>query len=411
MPSFESFWELVAILGSLITIAGVVAEESERALKFTKRKLFWKLFIWHRKDRLAMARLLWFLHKKRVFFEDLGFAFVFIGLAIELGAGTKALLISHAEDRRLRGDLATLNDRASSNELAAIQLGIELNKTKTELATAQARLNESITNLENANLPMDIGEQGSFAEDLKPFAGMQIELRSAADTKSQKTADLLNTVFIRAGWKVMNRGVIPNIGEDGVIIGYNVGIAFPLLTNAPVVNPDRKAGHLLLKLLTERGVPAEIIENHPGSRRVLVPSNTIILAVCERPNQLKVELMQLEAKDEIAEDNWNTQAPTLFARMTELQTNRYVSNSKELADAQTEFNDLNIRLLKLRIEETNNFDRERKLYKQMDEVAGGTNSHALGIHMSGNVFNGFDGNMDRFIKIGNGTNSPPIFMN
>ena len=144
------------------------------------------------------------------------------------------------------------NERASTNALAAKQLEIQLNETKTQLANAEARLNQSVVELKNDNLPMDIGEQYSFANALKPLSGMQVELRSAVDTKAQKTTELLFSTFVMAGWPVINRAFIGDIGENGIVIGYG--------------NDDssKNAAYLLLKILTERDVPSKIIEDPMG---------------------------------------------------------------------------------------------------------------------------------------------------
>ena len=284
---------------------------------------------------------------------------------------------------------AQANERASTNELAAKQLEIRLNETKTKLANAEARLNESVFELRNDNLPMDIGEQYSFANTLKPLAGIQVELRSAVDIKAQQTAESLFSIFAMGGWPVINRAFIGDLGENGIIIGYGTG------------DSSKNAAYLLLKTLTERGVPSKIIEDPMGHRVRGVPTNAIIVAVCQRPNQLKANLMLVEGK----QAELRNQEPKIWPRIMELVTNRYVVGSKELAAAQAEYNDLNSKMDKIRSEQDALSAQARKLYDQIEKEDFGTNAMTPGIHMNNSSFSG---NIIPFAVAG--TNSPRIFM-
>lgn len=286
---------------------------------------------------------------------------------------------------------ATVEGFRSNNVLLEKQLA----ETKIQLANAEARLNESVANLRVENSPMDFGEQFSFVNTLKQIAGIQVELRSVADSKAQQTAELLRSSFIMADCPVINFGLIPDIGEQGVVIGYNVIFG----ANE---TPAKKAAYFLLKVLTERGVPSEIIEDPTGFRVRGVPTNAIIVAVCQRPNRLHSDFMIVRAK----EMNLLDQKSKILPRIGELLSKRFVPNSKELAEAQVEVNSLNLQENQIQNEQNDLSKEERKLDDQIDKEEEGTNSMARGLHMRGNTFSGNGTAM----VIGRGTNSPNIFM-
>jgi len=182
------------------------------------------------------------------------------------------------------------NEHASTNELAAKQLEKQLNETKTQLAIAEARLNESVANLRTENSPMDIGEQYSFISALKPMAGIQVELRCVADGKAQQTAEALRSTFSLAGWPIINFHLIGDIGAAGIVIGYGHD------------EPSERAAHLVFNLLTERGVPSKIIDDPMGLWVRGVPTNAIIVAVCQRPTQSQANLMAVQARQKALQD-------------------------------------------------------------------------------------------------------------
>ena len=270
--------------------------------------------------------------------------------AVAVGVWMEFLALAHAipETMRLEKDVALANERASTNELAAKQLEMQFTETKTKLANAEARLNESVMELKNENLPMDIGEQSSFINALKPLAGIQVELRSMADAKTKRTEEMLFSTLIMAGWQVINRSFIGDIGEDGVVIGYN-GDA-----------PSERAAHFLLKLLTERNVPSKIIEDPRGHRVRGVPTNAIIIAVCQRPGRLQANLMAVQAK----RNGLRAELSEIRAGINELLLKKYVPASKELAEAQAKFNSLNAQSLQSDNEEKALFEQELKLSSQ-----------------------------------------------
>jgi hypothetical protein len=354
MSSFFSFWESLSsweradIVGLLMVAVGVLGE---LALRFERIKKLLKFPF----NPTNFSPLDFRKNLLEIIFELL----VFVGLGIEVYALPNLINESHIE-------IAGLNKQ--TEQLRNDRLGLEkqVNETKTQLANAEARLNESVIELKNANLPMDIGEQYSFANALKPLAGIQVELRTVADGKAQQTAESLRSTFLMAGWPVINSGLIGDIGEEGVVIGYNGD------------DPSLRAAHLLLKLLTDKGVPSEFAV----MARVAL-TNTIIVAVCQRPSQLKANLMVVRAKETELQD----QILKIWTKRMGLSTNRYIIGSKEMASAQAEFNDLNSQFWKLQNEQPALFEQERNLNDQREKEVFGTNSTAPGLYMYNNSFN------------------------
>ncbi|MGO8837910.1 MAG: hypothetical protein ACLQAH_00890 [Limisphaerales bacterium] len=221
---------------------------------------------------------------------------------------------------------------------------------------------------------------------MKSLSGIQVELRSVADGRAQQTAESLRSTFLLAGWPIINFSLIDDIGQKGVVIGYNGD------------GPSVKAAHLLLKLLTDRGVPSEFAQ-----RSRVASTNTIIVAVCQRPSQLESSLMAVKAK----ERELDAQESEIFPKIMELMTNRYIIGSKEMAAAQAEYNELNSRFFELQNEQNALSEQTRKLDDQMIKEVEGTNA----------VMPGFHSHNDTFVGVRNilgpgfgGTNSPKVFM-
>lgn len=331
---------------------------------------------------------------KEKLLERLFIALVAAGVTLEVVGITGSLretstIMQDAEYAKvLASAIGTTNAQLWAANLV---LQTNVNETKTHLANAEARLNESILNLKKENLPMDIGDQNSFGNALKPIAGIQVELRSAVDTKAQETAESLFSAFFMAECPVINRAFIGDIGEQGVVIGYGDD------------NKSKQAAFLLLRLLIERGVPSKVIDDPNGRRVRNVPTNAIIVAVMKRPAKLEADLIIVQAKQEIL----SVQETPVFSRMMELSSKRYFG-AKELAEAQSEYNDLNSQYVKLEDEKKNLQERYRNLREKVDEEIFGTNS--TGIHMLGSVFNNMPPGSSPIKIVGAGTNSPKIFM-
>jgi hypothetical protein len=290
-----------------------------------------------------------------------------IGLALETWGHIRVTDITGRENRRLTAqldsttrDASQANERLSTNELAAKQLEIQLTETKTQLANAEARLNQSVIDLQNASLPISIGDQLGLGAALKQLPEMHVELRNVMDLKAQTTADSLLFVFGLAGWPIINRAVIGDIGSDGIVIGYNNGD-----------ESSKNAAYSLLKLLTDRNVPSEVIDDPYGDRVRGVPTNAIIVAVCNRPSKPKADLMLLKVK----KMDLRNQSSKIGQKLSELMSKKYVPGSKELADAQVEYNSLFSQMSEqIPKQESALFEQERKLYGEIYQDDVGTNS-------------------------------------
>lgn len=248
------------------------------------------------------------------------------------------------------------NERASTNELAAKQLEIQLDETKTQLAKAQANLIE----LQNANLPMDIGNQPEFGGlGLSQLPRTPVKLRSLADDKAEKTADNFEIAFNFGGWILVDRAIIGEIGESGIIIGYNFNDG-----------PSKKAAMLLMKLLTAKNIPSKTITSDLGLRVEGIPTNGIIVAVCNRPDPLNEKLMLVQAKKaELDEDSLEIRYGKMFA----LETKKFQPNSKELQDAQAEYNKLTLQYSDVEEEKNALDESEKQIKAEIDKKVFGTN--------------------------------------
>jgi hypothetical protein len=99
------------------------------------------------------------------------------------------------------------DQRMANSETNFVILSNKWQQTKTQLTNltnAEARIDESVANLREENSPMDIGEEFSFVNALRPLAGIRVELRYVADGKAEKTAESLRSCFVWAGWPVIN---------------------------------------------------------------------------------------------------------------------------------------------------------------------------------------------------------------
>ena len=360
--SLFSIWDWLQVLGTVMVLVGVIGELVAEFKKFPFNPTGFP----------PLESL-----KKRI--EITSLVVLILGLLLEV-VSLPHSVVEAANARKMAGEA---NKLASGNELAAKQLEIQLNETSNELANTEIRLIE----VRNENLPIDIGDQYSLAEALKPLSGMQVELRSAVDSKAQQTADWLASTFSLAGWPVINRTFIGDIGEEGVVVGDNGS------------EPAKTAAHLLLKLLTERKVPSKAIDDPTGFRVRGVGTNSIIVAILQRPKKLEADLMLVLAKQTELSD----QEPKISARIFELSTNRYITGSKELAAARAEYDELNSQFLKLQNEQNDLDEQEQKLSAQMDKEDAETNSLTPGIHMfNSTIQSGIP--LSRFISI-SGTNA------
>jgi hypothetical protein len=157
-----------------------------------------------------------------------------------------------------------------------------------------------------------------------------------------------------------------------------------------------------LKLLTERNVPSEVIDDPFGFRVRGVPTNAIIVAICQRPSRLKADFMAVRAKEIDLQDQKSEISP----RLMELAGKCFDPALKEPAEVQAEFNRLKSRYVQFLNEESALSEQERKLIDQIEKEEEGTNSMRPGIHIHNASFSG----VGTPIVVKGGTNSPRIFM-
>lgn len=123
LPSFESGWELLAFCGSLIVILGVIVECVDLLAKCSKNNWchkWGKRLIWHSNDRRVLMQFIHGVESINLLIEIIGFVLVVGGLGMELYGGTKALLASDSENRRLQTELKGSIDFAASIRMKMI---------------------------------------------------------------------------------------------------------------------------------------------------------------------------------------------------------------------------------------------------------------------------------------------------
>jgi hypothetical protein len=370
----------LARIGSLLVILGCFLEAAELIISWARKSNFrkWIEVIFGNSWRRKIVFSVKFIEPRILKFETLGFAILFIGLGLELFSSFEVESIQSRESDRLTKQLdsttqkasaaeketAELNDRASSNELAAKQLEIQLGVTKTQLATAQANL----IDLQNANLPMEIGSQTDFAVmiagdpviPVKDLRKIPIKIRTLANDKAHKTATDLEIAFVFFGnWIIIDRANIDEIGESGIIIGYRYDDDL-----------SEKAARLLMKALTARNVPSKIMTSDENVRFEGIPTNGVMVVVCNRPDPLNEKLMLVQAK----QSELSLQPVGLEMEIWKLQQEKFVMNSEEYRKAQLKYNDLTSQYTNTQNEISALNESEKKLKSEIDKAAFGTNS-------------------------------------
>lgn len=318
-------WEIFADIGTWMVIVGVFGEGLEIGLKLiaglskeSSKPWMRTCASWHHKHEVSVD-----------FVGGIFWLIVVAGLAMEFEGNHKVKIIEQAENTRLnteagnaRKDAAVAIERAANVESHNLVLQKQVFEAKAQWANAEARLNESVTNLELINSPIEIGDQYSLVQTLKEIPGVEVKLRCLADLKAQHTEESLFSVFYMAQWPVVSRSTIHDIGKHGVVIGYNDG---------DISGKTSKAALLLLDLLIDRGVPATIISGM-GIRGV--PTNAIIVGVFDRPTPTETEMTILNGKiSQLDRRMW-----PLINKLIDLQRNhKYSTNGWAQAEIQ-EFN-------------------------------------------------------------------------
>jgi hypothetical protein len=351
-----------AIFGGIVVVVGVVLEAVD---------LFEK--VRNRNESILKKE-----SSASLWVEFFSISFVVLGLWLEIFATHKSSGFARTKSDRLTSELKSAMEMIGLQSTNISQLreltrtqAKQIEVTQTQLTNATTQLNESMTDLQNENLPMDVGDQWAFANILKQLPGIQIKLRYVSDGKAQKSADLLSSAFTIAGWPILDRSVIDDIGEEGIVIGYNE-------TN----EVSKTAAYFFMKLLTDRNIPSKLIEDKPYLRVVGVPTNGLIIAVCGRPDHLEAKLMLLDAK----EMGLNYQMPKILARLREIASKQY-PDSKSLTEAQSEYNGLYLQLNSFFPELQSLSEQQQKLEDQRENEPG-TNL-TPGLHLYGvRIYNG-----------------------
>ncbi len=269
------------------------------------------------------------------------------------------------------------NDIAQANERAAVANRNAI-RARTDLAKAETQLNESVKALQDATSPMDVENVDSLGEELSAISGIGVEIRTSTDANAQHTADNLEGAFFIAKWSKLNRSFIGDIGVDGIAIGSSGD------------DNSTKAAKLLRKALTERNIPSVIF--NPFLVRN-VPTNSIIVAVMQRPDATNSQITIAHSKSEIDEDEIEEIRPEIL----KLQVQKFIIGSKEMADAQAEYNDLCSKYISLSQDESESINKFKALSDAQMEAEEGTNYNKPGIHLGdvamfgpalGNFFSG-----------------------
>ena len=279
LPSFDSSWESLAFLGSLIVIVGVVFECIELLVKSSKNNWCRKLgkrLIWHSNDRRILMQLIHWVETFDLVIEVVGFVLVVAGLGMELYGGTKALLTSDAENRQLRIELSDSID---------------------------ARLQ-----IEAVLLPRRYRQQSQSEERLKEYAGVKFLILTQSGIYSQ---DPSGNVIITSEQQGIAHQVYNVLkGADWLPISPNDEdakryIETPFASNLfdgitvewALEHFSRKEGPAATALVNELNKRRINARTMPESGRN--PPNILAIKIGNKPDFSEMQMMELEkAMDE-----------------------------------------------------------------------------------------------------------------
>jgi len=191
--------------------------------------------------------------KKRI--EITSLVVLILGLLLEIGALPHSM-VEAGDAQKIAGEA---NERASTNELAAKQLEIQLNETKMQ----QANDEEWLKFFE----PFDLGnDDDSFAMTLRILPSISVQMRFVSGESEQITDDRLAAIFENAYWTIINNHTVQDFGEQGIVIGTGNDAT------------SKRAALLLLGCLQNNKVPSVVID-----RITNLPPNSVIVVICEPP--------------------------------------------------------------------------------------------------------------------------------
>lgn len=250
-----------------MVIVGIAGEGAELLVKWLKKKRFKKFQRnWGAGFRRFMAVLAGFVRTRELEVETIAFAMVIVGLVAEFLGGQKSQEILDRNNARLNSETTSLQ---SSN--LALSLRIEALRATNDM-------------LEGESLPMQIGDQQSFADAIGAApSAIIIVTNNPQDEKSRQTAWDINWVLKEAGWSV-------SWTHKRIPFGVLINCSGDLEDDK---NPTVNAAIRLFKALTDRNIPATL--NHSD-----LPPKTILVDVEQRPDPGEYESSVLWAKQNIA---------------------------------------------------------------------------------------------------------------
>jgi hypothetical protein len=241
--------------------------------------------------------------------EAVSLILIFGGLAVEFGAGIKATLIARQKISNLTTEAKASLDKAASAEKDASDskvLAARIGTTNGWLVASNLVVEGQVEELRKANdefekeqMPMTIGEMISFARTLHKFSGVNVIMADKAnDNKGVFTAYELKKSLTMAGWKILdelekNVYTVRTGGIRGIVIGVN--------EDKNDAAPVTIAAHFLNKTFSDRNLPStfEVLTNG-----IPLPTNTMLIAIGDKPNPTDSEFMVASAKQDESKHNW-----------------------------------------------------------------------------------------------------------
>jgi len=258
------FWESVAILGGVAVIVGLFGELAEFLPTWLKSKRFRKWF--HKKDRLLLDQLVRRFRLNLVPIEGWFFVLLMAGLAVELFGSAKAMLLSDAENRELRRELAAVDPRnANVSDLSATALLTVMGRTFNDLTNRDIKgrvAKMTLWNVDKKAAPFDILSAENFTPnevwDLVGndriygirFHSFNFMSYMGQDTKVMAIDDLgsvrMEITFLATNSKIITGGVIVTVN--------NTNIQFQIDTNASGLEPGSQEFLVIATNVAQRPV-------------------------------------------------------------------------------------------------------------------------------------------------------------
>lgn len=141
-----SFWEIVAKIGFVVVIVGVVIEGAEILVKLTRSGGFKKWIPYSIQPKLV--KISKFIDEKMLWFESIGFSILVIGLSVEFLGDFVAMRIADYENARLNKKASDAEERSNK----ALKDAAFANERSGMLELTNAILRASVATLEKENI-------------------------------------------------------------------------------------------------------------------------------------------------------------------------------------------------------------------------------------------------------------------